>query len=121
MKKNPVRWFEIYVQDMQRAKKFSEGVFKVKLEKLNTPVEMWSFPMYTDRMGTGGSLVKMKGVRSGGNSTVVYFACKDCAVEEALAVRRGGKVEQGKMSIGEYGFVSMVRDTEGNLIGLHCM
>lgn len=46
MMDNPIGWFEIYVQDMSRAKRFCESVFKVKLEKLDNPeVEMWSFPM----------------------------------------------------------------------------
>jgi len=32
MANNPVVWFEIYVQDMARAKKFYEAVLQVKLE-----------------------------------------------------------------------------------------
>lgn len=61
---NPVGWFEIYVQDMPRAKAFYESVFQQKLERLNTPpeVELWSFPMAKDRPGVSGALVKMEGV-----------------------------------------------------------
>jgi predicted enzyme related to lactoylglutathione lyase len=33
----------------------------------------------------------------------------------------GGRVERAKMSIGEYGFISLVVDSEGNMIGLHSM
>jgi predicted enzyme related to lactoylglutathione lyase len=33
MESNPVRWFEIYVQDIGRAKSFYESVFQLKLEK----------------------------------------------------------------------------------------
>jgi predicted enzyme related to lactoylglutathione lyase len=122
MAQNPVRWFEIYVQDMNRAKKFYETVFNVKLERLNSPeIEMWSFPMQMDQMGTAGALVRMQGVPSGGNSTIVYFACEDCAIEEGRAEKNGGKIHRRKMSIGEYGYVSLVYDTEGNMIGLHSM
>jgi uncharacterized protein len=122
MTQNPVRWFEIYVQDMNRAKKFYEAVFNVKLQRLNSPdLEMWSFPMQMDQMGTAGALVKVEGVPSGGNSIIVYFACADCAVEEGLAKEHGGKIKRGKMSIGEYGYVSLVYDSEGNMIGLHSM
>ena len=122
MKQNPVRWFEIYVQDTKRAKKFYEKVFAVKLEKLKAPgMEMWSFPMAMKGSGCAGSLVQMKGVPSGGNSTVIYFASKDCAIEEARVEKYGGKIEKPKMSIGEYGFISLVVDTEGNLIGLHSL
>ena len=120
MPNNPVAWFEIYVQDMVRAKQFYESVLKVKLEKLNSPgLEMWAFPMAMDRLGASGSLVKMEGVPSGGNSTLVYFSCADCAVEAAKAAESGGKVHKEKMSIGQYGNIALVVDTEGNMIGLH--
>jgi uncharacterized protein len=121
MTQNPVRWFEICVQDMDRARKFYEAVFDVGLKRLNTPLEIWSFPMRMDRMGTSGALVRMEGVMSGGNSTIVYFACDDCAVEEGRAENQGGKIQKGKTSIGEYGYISLVYDTEGNMIGLHSM
>ena len=122
MTNNPVGWFEIYVQDMVRAKRFYESVFQVKLESLDTPIaEMWSFPMTMDHFGASGSLVKMKGVPSGGNSTLVYFSCKDCSVEAGRVVTSGGKIDREKMSIGQYGFIALAFDTEGNMFGLHSM
>jgi predicted enzyme related to lactoylglutathione lyase len=122
MANNPVIWFELYVQDMARAKKFYESVFQTTLERLDSgDLEMWSFPMSMDKVGAGGALVKMEGVRSGGGGTIVYFACVDCAVEEGLAAKHGGSVQRSKMSIGEYGHICLVIDTEGNLIGLHSL
>ena len=122
MASNPVGWFEIYVQDMGRAKKFYESVFQVKLEKLNSPgMEMWSFPMQTDRSGAAGSLVRMEGFPSGGNSVLVYFICADCAVEAGRVAKAGGRIQREKMSIGQYGFIALAFDTEGNLFGLHSM
>ena len=122
MEHNPVGWFEIYVQDMPRAKKFYESMLQLKLEHLPMPeIEMWSFPMDMTRTGASGSLVKVKDVPSGGNSTLVYFSCADCAIEEARVVPNGGSIQRVKMSIGEYGFISLVLDTEGNLIGLHSL
>ena len=122
MKPNPVGWFEIYVEDMDRAKKFYETVFQTKLEDLHSPdVEMWAFPMEHNLWGAGGSLVRMAGRTSGGNSTLVYFSCDDCAVEESRAEKSGGRIQRTKMSIGQYGFISLVVDSEGNMIGLHSM
>lgn len=122
MMNNPVGWFEIYVQDMTRAKAFYESVFQIKLEQLNSPdIEMWSFPGVMDKWGAGGALVKMEGVPSGGNSTLVYFSCEDCATETARVAKAGGKVHREKMSIGEYGFISLIHDTEGNMLGLHSL
>ena len=122
MKNNPVGWFEIYVQDMARAKTFYESVFQVKLERLESPgLEMWAFPMQMDRMGASGSLVKMDGCSSGGNSVLVYFSAQDCAVEAARVTEFGGRLQREKMSIGQYGFIALALDTEGNMFGLHSM
>jgi uncharacterized protein len=124
MANNPVGWFEIYVQDMARAKRFYEAVFNLKLDKLNAPgdeLEMWSFPMAMDRYGAPGALVKMAGFPSGGNSVLVYFSCEDCAVEAKRAVDAGGRIMKEKFSIGEYGFIALAFDSEGNMIGLHSM
>lgn len=123
MKNNPVVWFEIYVQDMARAKAFYESVFQTKLEMMSEgEIEMWGFPRgENSEFGITGSLVKMQGVPSGGNSTIVYFSCEDCAVEGKRVIAAGGSVCQEKMSIGQYGFFVLAVDTEGNTIGLHSM
>lgn len=122
MTNNPVNWFEIYVQDMARAKRFYETVFLRKLEKIANPdLEMWSFPMEIDRFGAGGSLVKMEGMPSGGNSTIVYFICEDCAVESGRVEAAGGRIFKPKFSIGQYGYIALATDTEGNMIGMHSM
>ena len=122
MKPNPVGWFEIYVDDMARAKAFYETVFQTTLEKLHSDaIEMWAFPMQSDLWGAAGSLVKMEGFSAGRNSTLVYFSCDDCAVEQARAEKAGGQTQRGKFSIGQYGFIALVLDTEGNMIGLHSM
>ena len=119
---NAVGWFEIYVQDMERAKAFYEGVFGTPLSRLESPgIDMWAFPMEMERYGSPGALVCMPGVPSGGNSVLVYFVCEDCAVEAAKVAHFGGKVEKEKFSIGEYGHIALVNDTEGNMIGLHSM
>lgn len=84
MKNNPVGWFEIYVQDMPRAKTFYETVFSTKLEKLpGTELEMWTFGMDNNSYGAPGALIKMDCCQSGGGGTLVYFSCEDCAVEES--------------------------------------
>ena len=127
MKSNPVGWFEIYVQNMPRAKAFYEAVFGGELSELKNPatedfpgMEMWSFPSSMENYGAPGALVRMSGCPSGG-STLVYFSCEDCAIEAARAASHGGKVFKNKMAIGEYGFIALVEDTEGNMIGLHSL
>lgn len=119
---NPIGWFEIYVQDMPRAKAFYEAVFGVQLNQLDNPaIEMWAFPMTLEGYGASGALVRMDGFPSGANSVLVYFSCEDCAVEADRAVQAGGRLQMGKTSIGQYGHIALVYDVEGNMIGLHSM
>jgi len=124
MSGNPVVWFEIYVKDMARAKAFYEAVLQATLQPLGEPspdMEMWAFPGDQTSYGTPGALVRLAGVPCGGSGTLVYFHCADCAVEEARVLPAGGQIHRSKMAIGPYGFISLVYDTEGNLVGLHSM
>ncbi len=124
MSRNPVVWFEIYVQDMQRARKFYETVLAIELTPLDSPMpelEMLAFSMNMNAEGASGALVKMEGCPSGGMGTLVYFACDDCAVEAARVEAAGGKICKPKFSIGQYGFIALIMDTEGNMIGLHSL
>lgn len=120
---NPVGWFEIYVQNMARAKAFYEAVFELSLNPLegSPDVSMLAFPMQPEGYGAPGALVHMAGFPSGANSVIVYFSCADCAVQAERAARHGGTVQKPKFSIGPHGFIALVADTEGNIIGLHSM
>ena len=125
MSRNPVGWFEMYVQQMGRARTFYEAVLGCTLEPLAAPqsegpdVEMYSFPMGMGLPGAAGALVKMEGAPSGAGGALIYFSCDDCAVEASRVAAAGGRVQQEKMSIGEYGFIAIAFDTEGNWFGLH--
>ena len=120
MADNPVGWFEIYVQDMERATAFYKSVLQVELQELKNPgIEMRTFPMNPTGARASGALVKMPGIPSGGNSTLVYFHCEDCATEAGRVGVGGGRVHKEKFSIGEYGFIALAFDTEGNMFGLH--
>jgi uncharacterized protein len=122
---NPIRWFEIYVQDMPRAKKFYETVLGIKLGKLDGPgpgiVEMYSFPSQEGAPGATGALAKMENGPGNGNGVIIYFGCKNCAVEAGRVADAGGRIAKPKFSIGKYGHIALATDTEGNMFGLHSM
>ena len=123
MKPNVAVWFEIYVDDIDRASKFYENVFNTKLETLNSPtgedLQMKRFAGDMERYGANGALVKMEGVKAGGNSSLIYFGSEDCPTEEKKVENEGGKIFKPKMAIGEHGYISLFFDTEGNMVGLH--
>jgi predicted enzyme related to lactoylglutathione lyase len=110
MDRNPVGWFEIYVKDMPRAKAFYEAVFDAKLTKLESTA------------GAAGGLVRMEGGPAGGGaSTIIYFVTDDCTAELSRVTANGGSVKKPKSAIGPNGFIALVQDTEGNVIGLHSL
>lgn len=118
-----VGWFDIYVDDMERAQAFYETVLETTLEPMDDPndptAQMRAFGDDFASHGAGGALVKLEYSQPGPGGSMVYFSCQDCAEEEGRVDGAGGAVVRSKFSIGDHGFVSIVIDTEGNLIGLH--
>lgn len=118
-----VDWFDIYVEDLGRARAFYETVLGTTLSPMNDPndptAQMLAFGDDFTSHGAGGALVKLDYVQPGPGGSMVYFSCEDCAVEEARVSAAGGSIVRPKFSIGAHGFVSIITDTEGNMIGLH--
>jgi uncharacterized protein len=123
-KSNVIGWFDIYVEDMGRAVAFYGGVLKQTLTPIGDPTgetQMMSFPADMKAYGASGALVRSSHSRPGVGGTLVYFSVEDCAVEESRVVAAGGKVVRPKFSIGEFGWVTLCVDTEGNMFGLSSM
>lgn len=121
---NAIGWFDIYVNDMARAVAFYEDVLKQKLIAIDDPTgetQMMSFAGVMNCYGAAGALVKTKHSMPGIGGTMVYFSVEDCAVEQARIAAAGGKVVRPKFSIGQFGWVTLCEDTEGNMFGLNSM
>lgn len=126
MNNNVICWFEIYVDNIERAKKFYSDVIGNQFQ--DSPVVegsedfKMSFFSNPENQGVNGALVQTKETRAGkGTSTLIYFPCEDCSIEESKVEKAGGKVLTPKMSLGEFGFCSICLDTEGNSFGLYSM
>ena len=118
--RNPVVWFEIPTADLKRAIGFYEHVFDVTLEQHEMgPLTMAWFPMKEGEMGAPGSLVQSEHYTPSAEGTLVYFSVADIETACSKATAQGGTVLQEKKSIGEFGFVGILLDTEGNRIGIH--
>jgi uncharacterized protein len=123
-KSNAIGWFDIYVNDMKRAVSFYESVLKQKLEPIGDPTgesQMMSFPGDMAAYGAAGALVKSAHSKPGIGGTMVYFSVEDCAAEQSRVVAAGGSIVRPKFSIGEFGWVTLCTDTEGNMFGLNSM
>ncbi len=122
---NVVNWFEIYVDDMGRARKFYETVLDKQMMDLPMPEggsgEMVAFPWIDGAPNAAGTLVKHEMGKPSATGTLVYFTCEDCATELGRVEAAGGKVITPKFSIGDFGFCGLASDTEGNTIGFHSL
>jgi len=123
-KMNAIGWFDIYVDELDRAVEFYEAVLDCKLEPIGDPTgetQMMSFPADMSTYGAGGALSKSAHASPGIGGTIVYFNSQDCAVEEARIDAAGGTVVRPKFSIGDFGCLSLCLDTEENIFGISSM
>ncbi|HPT20117.1 MAG TPA: VOC family protein [Methanothrix sp.] len=123
LKHNIVGWFEIPVLDMDRAVRFYETVFEIKLDRRQLgPLEMAWFPWVEGGMGSSGSLVRSEFHKPSDEGVRIYFTAfsGDVAVEAGRVAAAGGEVLMPRTQISEdIGYMAVVRDTEGNRICLH--
>lgn len=117
-----VAWFEIPVQDMERAKKFYESVFQVEISihDLGGFIMGW-FPDNGDKPGASGSLVKHEMYQpSQTHGPLIYFTSVDVTNELGRVEEAGGQIVKDKTEIGGgHGFMALITDTEGNRIAMH--
>jgi uncharacterized protein len=117
-----VNWFEIPVKDLDRAVRFYEKAFEVKLSTEEMAgLKMAMFPFKQGASGAAGSLVQGASYEPSHAGSVVYFTVED--IPEALRriTANGGKTLMPKTGIGEYGSIAHFEDTEGNRLALHSM
>eukprot|EP00127_Corallochytrium_limacisporum_P007346 Clim_evm33s247 gene=Clim_evmTU33s247 len=124
-KTNPVGWFEIYTNDLEKARTFYESLLGVTLQSTGQKMDGFDMIMFPgggeeEVYGASGALCRMEGIEAGGGSTVVYFTVQDCEETLNKAKELGGGVVKAKTAIpGGKGFFSLGKDTEGNVIGFY--
>ena len=122
IKTHIANWFEIPVKDLDRAIKFYEKVFDVKLAREDMGgMKMAMFPFTQDTPGAAGSLIKGESYEPSHAGTVVYFIVQDIPETLRRVNANGGKTLMPKTAIGQYGFIAQYEDTEGNRLALHSM
>ncbi len=117
---NTINWFEIPTTDLDRASRFYEVVLATSLKRehfANTDMHMAIFP--GDEASVRGALIADKRRKPVADGALVYLHSSDLDASLARIERAGGSVVMPKTDIGDPGFIALVRDTEGNVVGLH--
>ncbi len=119
-----MNWFEIYTSDFERAKKFYSTVLQCKLTDLSVSndrhadMQYTTFPHNLNGEGSSGALVKLNVAQPGIGGTLVYFNSEDIDSDLTRVEAAGGKVIRPKQNLDDFGFIALIEDTEGNMIGL---
>ena len=119
---NALNWFEISVADMERATKFYEQSFDIKLQPAEmSGMQINMFPANGMNGGVGGSLVKSQMHHPSATGAVIYLNANPDLQHIADRIEKeGGKIIMPKMLINEQtGYMAIFTDTEGNTVGLH--
>ena len=118
---NSLNWFEISVNDIQRATKFYETIFSIKMEQQEMmQMKMAFFPFEMNGKLSGG-LVQSQMHKPSADGAKIYFnGNPDLDVALAKIEPAGGKVTMPKTKISdEIGYMAFFIDTEGNGVALH--
>lgn len=121
---NPVGWFEIPVSDMERAIKFYETVFEIKLQRKSIgDSDMAWFPWVNNGNGSAGSLVyNPEFYYPSVHGVLIYFTAVSGNLDNELSrvENAGGKILRGKTCIAEdIGYMALIVDSEDNRIAIH--
>ncbi len=114
-----IGWFDIPVNDLDRATAFYRNVLQIEFEDLGP-----EGPVAVMKHGPGdvaGCLFKHGDWQPSDQGALLYFSV-DGRMQEAVAMveSHGGKILEEASSIGSYGYRAVVLDSEGNRIALHC-
>jgi len=121
---NAISWFEIPATDIDRAQKFYESIFLIKMNAMDFPqMKMRMFPLDDPMKGVGGTLVDSGGFHkpSATDGPLIYLnGNPDVEIVLGRVEAAGGKITVPKTQISEeYGYMAVFLDTEGNRVALH--
>lgn len=116
---NAITWFEIPVADAERAAIFYETLLDTALQQYPSELLMYIFPAGPE--GVSGALVERPGAKPSADGPLVFLNVDgqlDAVLQRAHRIE--GTVQLPKTMIpGGHGYYACIRDTEGNLVGLH--
>ena len=113
-----INWFEIPVSNMDRAAKFY-GELVGRPPRLESFQDVPHALLGDGTSGVSGALVKDPNNKPSPDGNLVYLGSPDIEAAIARVKHLGAEVLVQKTDIGEHGFIAVLRDSEGNRIGLH--
>ncbi|SFD14690.1 hypothetical protein SAMN05518672_101724 [Chitinophaga sp. CF118] len=124
--KNALNWFEIPVNDFDRARKFYSQIFDYEMPESHTGYKRMGFFLYDhNNGGAGGAIVQGTEYLPSQRGTLIYLHAGDDLTTVLNRVEdAGGKIELGKRAVSEeqdLGYYAIIFDTDNNRVALHSM
>lgn len=119
-----LNWFEIPVNDIDRAQRFYEGIFSIQMRQtvVGKGLKVAVFPVTPD--GVGGALCEHKGFYTPSHDGTLVYLNGDPDLQEVLdkVEDYGGRVVILKNHISpQFGYMAVFEDPEGNRVALRSM
>lgn len=121
--KNIINWFSIPTSNFERAVKFYEKILGIEMprEKMPDGTNMTFFgdtDSESDKIG--GDINDSPDSKPHDDGVLIFFD-RDGKIDKTIELVKeaGGSVVMPKIGIGKWGLIAKIKDTEGNLIGLH--
>jgi predicted enzyme related to lactoylglutathione lyase len=121
---NTVVWFDMPVQDLDRAIRFYSAVLAAPIQKQQYSGMAFAVLPHSEGAVSGCLTTNCQDDdnKPSSHGPLLYLNCQGRLDEAIAAVATGGgKMLQPRHPIGPYGFRAVVLDSEGNRIALHSM
>lgn len=117
--KSMIKWFGIPTLDFDRALKFYNTIFDIKMIEEEDKEGGYRFANFFDpKEGMSGCIHSEQKIKPGKEGPRIYLDTFG-KIDEVLArVGPAGGNVIGREDVGEYGVMALIEDTEGNYIGL---